>query len=177
MLKSAYDIRQTPGRSWENTQYKNVKSHYEYATLNKCVFRILLKVSMDWEHLMEMGSMLQREGLHAQSNDCQKLIFPPQGDIVPVLFWERCSWDTKYPLIQKAVAIIQPGCHCRMYHFVSRGFVKVLSNLIYGIQVMVNILSNFVYMIIKTTGWIKQSTKVPAWFNTWCNGWITNIDV
>ena len=31
-------------------------------------------------------------------------------------------------------------------------------------------------MIIKTTGWIKQDTKVSGWFHTWCNGWITNVD-
>ena len=41
---------------------KDVSSHYEYAALNRCVFRLLLKVSMDWAHLMEMGSVFQREG-------------------------------------------------------------------------------------------------------------------
>ena len=41
-------------------------SHYEYATSNRCVFRLLLKVSMDWAHLMEKGR-------HAQNNACQNL--------------------------------------------------------------------------------------------------------
>ena len=72
--------------------------------------------------------------------------------------------------IQKAVAIIQTGCHCRIYHFFSRGFVKVLSNFTDGIQLIVNIFAKFVHMIIKTTGYIKQDTKVPGWFHTWCNG-------
>ena len=52
------------------------------------------------------------------------------------------------------------GCHCRIYHSFGRGFVKVLSNFTDGIQLIVDILANFVYMIIKTIGWIKQDTKV-----------------
>ena len=33
-----------------------------------------------------------------------------------------------------------------------------------------------IQMIIETTGWIKQDTKVPEWSQSWWNGWITNID-
>ena len=68
MLKSAFDIRREAGKI--HTIYdKNVTSHYEYATLNRCVFRPLLKVSIDWAHLMEMGACSS----HAQSNACQNL--------------------------------------------------------------------------------------------------------
>ena len=44
------------------------------------------------------------------------------------------------------------------------------------IQLIAHILANFVHMVIETTGWIKQDTKVPGWSHTWWNGWITNID-
>ena len=64
MLKSAYDIRQTPNRTWEKTHnmIEMSRPNYEYAILNRCDFRLLLKMSMDWAHLMEMGSVFQREG-------------------------------------------------------------------------------------------------------------------
>ena len=32
------------------------------------------------------------------------------------------------------------------------------------------------YIVIYSTGWIKQDTKIPGWFHIWCNGWITIID-
>ena len=65
MLRSAYDIRQTPDRSLENTHnvIEMSRRSYEYATLNRCVFRLLLKISMDWAHLMEIGSVFHREGV------------------------------------------------------------------------------------------------------------------
>ena len=61
VLKSAYDVRQKPDRSWENTHNMIEMSRRNYE-LNKCVFKLLLKVSMDRAHLMEMGSVFQREG-------------------------------------------------------------------------------------------------------------------
>ena len=54
MLKSAFDIRQKTHNMIEMS-----RRNYEYAILNRCVFRLLLKMSMDWAHLMVMGSACQ----------------------------------------------------------------------------------------------------------------------
>ena len=82
MLKSAY-IRQPPDRSWENTtisQYdNNVTSNHEYATINRCVFRLLLEVPMVCAHLIEMGACFRGKGRHAQSNACQN--FPGDNEV------------------------------------------------------------------------------------------------
>ena len=121
MLKSVYDIRQTPHTSRRpdemHTIWWNTKSHYEYATLNK-VFRVSLKVSKDWAHLMEIRSVFQGEGAA-----CAKGRWPNFTD---------------------------------------------------GIQLIVNILTNFILMIIETTDWIKQDTKVPAWVVPYLVKWVNN---
>ena len=67
MLKSAFDIRQKTHNMIEMS-----RRNYEYAILNRCVFRLLSKMSMDWAHLMVMGSAFQREGAA-----CAKQRFPP----------------------------------------------------------------------------------------------------
>ena len=38
-------------------------SGYEYTALNSCAFRLLLKMSMKWAHLVDMGSVFQMERL------------------------------------------------------------------------------------------------------------------
>ena len=55
-------------------------------------------------------------------------------------------------------------------YFFSRGFVKIPSHFTDRIQLIINNLTNFVHMIIETTGWIKQDTEVPWWSLTWWNG-------
>ena len=47
------------------------------------------------------------------------------------------------------------GCHCRIHHFFSRGFVEVLSDFRWN---TVNILANFVHMTIKEQ---VESNKTP----------------
>ena len=75
MLKSAYDIRQTPDRTWENTHnmIDMSRRNYEYAILNRCVFRLLLKCQWIGHTWWRWGACSREKGRHAQNSACQNL--------------------------------------------------------------------------------------------------------
>ena len=75
MLKSAYDIRQTPDRSWEKTHnmIEMSRRNYEYAISNRRVFRLLLKCQWTGHTWWCWGACYREKGRHAQNNACQDL--------------------------------------------------------------------------------------------------------
>ena len=58
--------------------------------------------------------------------------------------------STKKDYMIKAAAIIQTGCG--VYHVFQLRFCQDILNFTDGIQLIANILANFVHMIIETTG-------------------------